>query len=183
MRIKDIHNPWRDRLIAASFKGVVYHVEQQARSSGRRMVAHEYPKRDLPYAEDMGRHIIRYQVTGYVIGPNYMLRRDELIAVLEEEGPGVLNDPYVSGDIHLLEYGSGRPLYSCERYSVTESRERGGYAMFEMVFVESGAPGNSQMQTDTRSAVTTNAEEASTTVASTFDRYLLLQIKGQWPTT
>lgn len=66
--IKNPRNPnWRARLRVAKFKGAPFYVDQQGRSSGRRTVVHEYPKRDIPYAEDMGRHALRYQITGYLI--------------------------------------------------------------------------------------------------------------------
>lgn len=133
--ISDIQQPWRMRLVPASYRGATYHVEAQARSSGRRVVVHEYPKRDSPYAEDMGRHAIRYQITGYCIGPDYQDEKEALISQLEREGSGPLVDPYLPRQFDAI----------CERYSVTEVRERGGYCVFEMLFVESGSPGNSPM--------------------------------------
>jgi prophage DNA circulation protein len=87
--------PWRLMLLPASFSGVPYHVEHQARSSGRRIVMHEYPKRNTPYAEDMGRHAIRYQVTGYLVGPSYNLTKLALITALENATGGILVDPYL----------------------------------------------------------------------------------------
>jgi hypothetical protein len=149
---------WRARLREASFKGISFHVEQQGRASGRRIVLHQYPKRDLPWAEDMGRHAIRYAMVGYVIQApikpsngrstyrthliNYDEQRDALCAVLDGEGPGPLMDPY-NPRFFLAGYDSGNPLwFAVERYNMTESRERGGYAQFEMAFVEAGIPGN-----------------------------------------
>src|SRR5262252_3747421 len=58
---------WRLKLRQASFKAAAFHVESQGRVSGRRTVLHEYPKLDVPYAEDLGLHARRYQITGYVI--------------------------------------------------------------------------------------------------------------------
>src|SRR5262245_12914699 len=109
--------PWRLRLIPASYGGVQYHVEQQARMSGRRVVVHEYPKRNTPYSEDMGRAVIRYQVTGYLIGPDYHDRKRALIAALENSEGASLVDPYLAEPKQCI----------CERYAVTETRERGGY--------------------------------------------------------
>ena len=140
---------WRLRMRQASFKGAAFHVETQGRVSGRRTVLHEYPKLDQPYAEDLGRHAVRYQVTGYVIQRwqpkagtpnvgsmdwNYDMARDRLIAALEDLGPGRLVDPYNNR--------IGPAIFQCERYTVTETRERGGYAQFEMAFVEAGALNN-----------------------------------------
>ena len=85
-----------------------YHVEQQARSGGRRVVLHEYPKRDTPYAEDMGRAATRYQISGYLIGPNYHLAKRALMAVLDSSTAGTLVDPYLPGPKQCI----------CERYSV-----------------------------------------------------------------
>jgi prophage DNA circulation protein len=118
--------PWRLSLVPASYGGVQYHVEQQARSGGRRVVLHEYPKRDTPYAEDMGRAATRYQITGYLIGPSYNFAKRALMAVLDSSDGKELIDPYLAEP----------KLCICERYNVTETRERGGYCTFEMSFVE-----------------------------------------------
>jgi prophage DNA circulation protein len=142
--------PWRIRLQPASYAGVIFHVEHQGRSSGRRVVVHEYPKRDKPYSEDMGRSVIRYQMTGYLIGPRYHITKKALINALENKAGAPLMDPYIA------EYKT----CICERYSVTETRERGGYCTFEMSFVELGAPGNNLQQVDSGSQL---KEQASTT--------------------
>jgi prophage DNA circulation protein len=136
--------PWRRRLVPASFRGAQYFVEEQARSSGRRTVTHEYPKRDKPYSEDMGRHAVRYNVTGYIIGPSYHVGKGALMRALDQEGGGQLIDPYLPLD--SLGY---TPLFVCERYSYQESRERGAYVIFSMVFVEEGEAGNAQDIVDT----------------------------------
>ena len=174
--IQHVLQPWRRRLMPAKFGRAEFHVEQQGRASGRRTVVHEYPKRDLPYAEDMGRHAIRYQMTGYVIGPYYQEEKELLLVELESEDAKVLEDPYLPLNTHLAY--NGQPfLFMCERYSVTETRERGGFAMFEMLFVEAGSPGNLEATTqdDTTGETSAAADEAGTAAAtelntaSTFD--------------
>jgi prophage DNA circulation protein len=133
--------PWRLRLQPASYMGVEFHVEHQGRSGGRRVVLHEYPKRDKPYAEDMGRAAFRYQMTGYIIGPSYHEGKRALMNALDSSEGGQLVDPYI-----------GEPkMCICERYSVSETRERGGYCQFEMTFVDLGAPGNTPEKTDSQS--------------------------------
>jgi prophage DNA circulation protein len=149
--------PWRMRLVPASFSGVQYHVEQQARSGGRRVVLHEYPKRDTPYAESMGRAAMHYQITGYLIGPNYDQTKRQLMAVLDSSDGGALVDPYL-----------GEPKTCiCERYSVTETRERGGYCTFEMAFTEVGSPGNSMAAPDTAGNVNSGATTTGASAADT----------------
>jgi prophage DNA circulation protein len=166
---------WRKKLRPASFKGAMFHVEQQARSSGRRIVPHEFPKRDTPWAEDMGRHAIRYQITGYVIqndrgmasvGRDYLFLKDRLIRALESSDPGELIDPYVPTTMHL-----GYSLkFMCERYSVTETREQGGYATFEMMFVEAGQKSNANVKSDTSSQTGAAASDANDAAASDADK-------------
>lgn len=168
---------WRRRLREAAFKGAAFHVEHQGRVSGRRTVVHEYPKLDTPYAEDMGRHAVRYQVTGYVIQRwqpkqgdsnhgnmpwNYDMARDRLIAALEDLGPGRLVDPYNNR--------IGPSLFQCERYSLTESRERGGFAQFEMAFVEAGQASFTFIDIDTTTLVTDTANSSIDAVAQILDR-------------
>lgn len=168
----------RFRVTGASFKGCSFHVEQQARSSGRRIVEHEYPKRDLPYAEDMGRHAIRYTVTGYVIdydfragfSLDYQQTKNRLIAALEQPDPGVLIDPYLPITSHL-DYGGGKALlFYCERYSVSETRQRGGYCVFEMTFVEAGVAAHTTVFQLTEQVVMDAAAAAARIAAEELDR-------------
>lgn len=136
-QISDIQNPWRSILMGeqASFRRVMFHVESGGRSSGRRTVVHEYPKRNDPYAEDMGRMARRFQFSGYLIyrpsNPlyEYTSQRKALYEALEEDDVGTLVHPvFAPGGMNAM----------CERFSMVESRERGGFTQFEMQFVEGG---------------------------------------------
>nr|MDM8590005.1 DNA circularization N-terminal domain-containing protein [Escherichia coli] len=46
---------WKDRLQDASFRGVPFKVEEESTGTGRRVETHEYPNRDKPYTEDLGK--------------------------------------------------------------------------------------------------------------------------------
>jgi prophage DNA circulation protein len=123
---------WKLQLVPASFRGATFHVDVGNRNSGRRTVIHEFPKRDVPYAEDMGVSARKFSVTGYVIGPEYFILRDLLIFALESEGSGLLTLPTmlnIIGGVFLVQ-----PL----QYSVREQRQQAGMATFDMNFVESG---------------------------------------------
>lgn len=156
--IRDIHNPWRDRYQAASFRGALFHVETEQRHGGRRTVVHEYPKRNKPYAEDMGRSAVRFTVQGYLIGPNYLDLKDALINALEQDGSGTLRLPlpFQGQDMEVM----------VMQYGITESRERGGMCGVEMDFVEAGSPGFSQVNVSTPAQVEDSAKklEDTTTV-------------------
>jgi prophage DNA circulation protein len=145
MEIRDVRNPWRDRFQTAFFRGATFHVEADTRIGGRRTALHEYPKRNDPYAEDMGRTARRFTITGYLIGPNYLTLKDQLIDALEADGPGTLRlpMPYQGSDIEVM----------VVQYQITESRQRGGMCGIEMDFVEYGKPGFANNEEATGAAV------------------------------
>ena len=164
--------PWRLQLRTAMFRQAAFHVEVMGQSSGRRIAMHEYPKRDDPYAEDMGRRAKTYDVTGYLIendprlGLDYRRARNDLILACEAEGPGLLILPTLP-ELQV----------ACLTYQVTENRERGGYCIFAMRFVEYGKPGNQITFTNTQgnAAAATAAlnVQAGTQFADTLARWNL----------
>jgi len=86
---------WQDRYLDASFRGVPFFVDRANTSGGRKTVLHEFPERDLPFAEDLGRASRLFNVTGYIIGEDYFEQRDRLIAAcFDKSGPGILIHPY-----------------------------------------------------------------------------------------
>lgn len=135
---------WRDELLPARFDNCLFHVETGAREGGRRIVVHEYPKRDIPYSEDMGRSATTFSVRGYcIVYPrdlsddpqmalytrDYRVARDILQERLDRAGPGTLQLP------------TYRPVKCvCQRYRMTEEQKLGGYVVFDMQFVELGVP-------------------------------------------
>lgn len=155
-------NPWRDKYQQASFRGAIFHTESDGRSSGRRVALHQYPHRDTPYAEDLGRRAVQHPVTGYLIGPNYIGPRDALIDALEKEGPGQLIHPLL------------RPMQVvCTNYTVTETRERGGYCSFEMMFVEAGSDAGSSPSQATSASAQAAASAASASAAANFNSQVI----------
>jgi prophage DNA circulation protein len=129
---------WRSSLRRASFRGAQFHVDTGVRESARRIVNHEFPKRNVPYAEDMGRRAREFTVRGYIIvyprdtgdllqQKNYIPARDSLILALETDGPANLQLPLL-----------GVLNCACTRYRVTEEDKLGGFCTFDMTFTEYG---------------------------------------------
>lgn len=143
--------PWRMRLQPASYNGVLFHVDLNARASGRRIALHEFPKKDIPYAEDMGRRAKRFTIAAYVIGPNFEDQRDALIEQFEAEGNGRL----------VLPTSTDEKIVVVDSYSVTERRERGGYAELEINFIEAGQDISGIVQPDTQGAINQSTNDAS----------------------
>lgn len=149
---------WQDQLRPSSFRGVEFRVEEAIRGGGRRQALFEFPKRDQPYAEDMGRRARRFTVQAYLIGPNYPQQRDALIDALEQEGPGPL--------VHYL-YGEFDA--SVDNYTVSESRERGGLCRIDMQFMEAGQAPASDEPEDTQAKTKSAADDATTASGAAAD--------------
>lgn len=120
---------WQDRLQKASFRGVEFQVESDDAAFGRRVQLHEYPTRDKPYAEDMGRKAREIGITAFLVGPEYMAARDRLLAAVEESGPGTLVHPW---------YGQLTVVVKDDGCRVTHSRDEGGLCRIQLAFVEAG---------------------------------------------
>jgi prophage DNA circulation protein len=129
---------WRDDLMPASFRNAYFHCESNARESGRRIVEHEFPKKDLPYAEDMGRMARSFTIRAYLIVfqreqdsslfmKDYRIPRDRLIDALEREGPGELQLPT-----------QPKQIVVCTRYRLNEEERFGGYCTMDITFQEYG---------------------------------------------
>jgi len=119
---------WRDEYRPGAFRGVPFHLKSSSSTGGRRTVLNEFPLRDTPMTEDMGRRARQFNLTLTLIGPDYMAQRDRLIEALETFGPGTLMHPF-RGELLVAVLGD----YSCE-----ESTEQGGLARISVTFVEAG---------------------------------------------
>lgn len=149
---------WRDTLRPNSFRGVPFNVEEGGLSGGRRIALFEFPKRDDPFPEDMGRRARRFTITGYVVGPNYTIERDALIFALEQEGPGIL--------VHQT---LGQRLVVAEPFSARESTRRGGMCEIEMTFTEAGASMTSRIVAATQPDVSSKADALEGTAVQAAD--------------
>jgi prophage DNA circulation protein len=147
--IRDIKVPWRDELLPASFRGKMFHVEAGSKESGRRVVVHEFPKRDFPYSEDMGQRTMEFSVRGYIVTfptdtgidlyrRDYRVARNALIDALEQFGPAPLQLPTLAPFMVM-----------CPQYRWSEEERAGGFCTFDMTFVEYGvAPSTTSISTE-----------------------------------
>lgn len=82
----------------ASWKGVAFLVDDSSGEFGRRAVLHEYPARDLPESEDLGRAPRKISITAFFIGTDAAdawEKAQRLIAAMESAGPGALIHPWL----------------------------------------------------------------------------------------
>lgn len=126
---------WIDRMAKASFRGLEFLTDSHDAKSGRRLVVHEFPGRDVPEVEDMGAKAWDWRLSAYFIGPDYDLARNAFLAVLAEPGADWLQHPWL-----------GMLWVRAHTWSVQESNEKGGYCTVSVEFVEGG--GSLQPTTD-----------------------------------
>lgn len=119
---------WRGRLRDASFRGVPFSVEDDESTFGRRVQVHEYPNRDKPWTEDLGRATRRLTINAYLVGDDYADRRDRLIGAIETAGPGTLVHP---------QYGEMQGSIDGQ-VRITHSSTEGRMCRVSFQFVESG---------------------------------------------
>lgn len=163
---------WREQLRPASFRGVPFGVDGTDASGGRRVALHEYPNRDLPYAEDMGRKAREFAVDGFVLGADYMAARDALIDALERSGPGVLVHPY-----------RGTQRVQVTDYRIRESSTEGGLARFSISFVEAGTLESPTVAVDTAAAVSARADSALAAAKNHFSGKFSVDGQPGWVTS
>jgi len=166
---------WRDTLEEASFRGVQFGVIERGFATGRRAVVHEYPRRDVPFTEDLGRKARRFSVRAFVIGDDYTTRRDALLDACERAGPGEYVDRWL-----------GTRQVICEQFRLTENMREGAFARFDLEFAEAGsnvvpAPirGNVPVLGPVLESVISAIEEAFTLGFDTLTGNSFLQTEGE----
>ena len=106
----------------------LFRLDSYETATGRRAEVHEYPLRNVPNAEDLGRKARRFNFAAYVLGHLWELQRDMLLNACEADGPGTLVHPF-----------HGEHTVVCETCTVSESRQGGQrMATFQLSFVEAG---------------------------------------------
>ncbi|MCH5556895.1 DNA circularization protein [Pseudomonas syringae] len=114
---------WRDSLLPASFRGVGFFIEKAVVPAGRKGQLHEFPQRDEPYFESLGKQSKVHTLTGFVVGPDCFEQRDRLLQALEQEGAGELVHPWL-----------GRVQVQVGECGVTHNLSEGGLVRLDLKF-------------------------------------------------
>lgn len=118
---------WLDRFQRASFRGVEFRVEAHASGTSRRLSVHEFPGLDKKLIFDLGRGVDTIRMRAYVVGENYDLQRNALVAACQQAGPGTLVHPYL-----------GSLQVRCTDVRWEERSTVGGIATLALTFIEAG---------------------------------------------
>ncbi|MDH4449210.1 MAG: DNA circularization N-terminal domain-containing protein [Rhodoferax sp.] len=141
-------------LVGASFRGVFFHTVVSELRVGRRNVVNEFPQRDDPSVDDLGRKARRVVVDAYVLGQDHFAQRDKLVEAFEAKGSGELIHPRF-GVLNVALDGDA---------SLKEEADKGGMTRITATFVVDGKTVFPAARTSTVSlleAATNAADEAS----------------------
>ncbi|UXY12079.1 DNA circularization N-terminal domain-containing protein [Kosakonia sp. ML.JS2a] len=152
---------WKDRLVDASFRGVAFKVETEDAGVGRRVETHEFPNRDKPYTEDLGKVSFRPNISAYVIGEDCYDQRDRLIEALNKPGPGTLIHPSY-GEVKVCVDGEAR---------VSTTASDGRMVRFDLRFVEAGELSYPTSGAATAQNLTTSCSALDDCISNNFDNF------------
>ncbi|WP_122364306.1 DNA circularization protein, partial [Pseudomonas coronafaciens] len=114
---------WRDSLLPASFRGVGFFIEKAVVPVGRKGQLHEFPQRDEPYFESLGKQSQIHTLTAFIVGRDCFEQRDRLLQALEQEEAGELVHPWL-----------GRLQVQVGECSVTHNLNEGGLVRLDLKF-------------------------------------------------
>ncbi|VEF08433.1 prophage PSPPH01, DNA circulation protein [Pseudomonas fluorescens] len=114
---------WRDEMLPASFRGVSFLIPQASVPIGMKVQLHEFPQRDEPYAEQLGKQAQVHRLVCWIIGDDCFERRDKFIEALQKPGAGELVHPWL-----------GRMQVKAGEAEVTHEYTQGGMASFAVTF-------------------------------------------------
>lgn len=115
---------WRDDIFPASYNDVPFNILEHDASGGRRVDVHEFPNRDRATLIDLGRKATELSVDAIVVGDDYLVRRDRLLAELDRGGVGRLSHPFL-----------GLQRVAVRGWRLAETIERGRACRISMTFV------------------------------------------------
>lgn len=148
---------WIDNLRPASFKGIPFEVEDTDTDTGRRSQLHEYPNRDTPFNEDLGKKAERYSFVAFILGDDCLDRAAELRNACKNGGSGTLIHP-----------AFGTALVDCESCKVSYSFREGRMARISLSFVEHGQETYPDESTDLVDSVYSAADKLEAATINNF---------------
>lgn len=157
---------WRDELRPASFRGVPFLVDGSDQKLGRRAVQNEYPGRDEPYSEDMGRRAWADSIQAFVLGDDHLQQAARLADALNQYGPGELVHPYI-----------GTRQVQIGEVSLSHSSREGGKSTFTIEVMEAGPAQSPSVAANTDIALQGSCSAAQAALEEDFlERYDLARL-------
>ena len=148
---------WRDKLLPASFRGISFLIPQASVPVGMKGQLHEFPQRDTPFFEQMGKQSQVHKMTAWVIGDDCFERRDKLVEALETPGGGELVHPWL-----------GRMQVKAGECEMSHDLMGGGMVSFDLTFYPDEPLKTPAAKVNTQAQVVKSSESLLT---SSLNRY------------
>lgn len=150
---------WRDRYQQGSFRGIPFQIESGDDERSQRVIAHEFPARDKPFIENLGKKANRFTVEAFLVGDDYLEQRDSLQNACTQGGSGKLIHPYY-----------GTLTVHCDSIRARHDRNEMRMVRITMSFVEVGDLVPIVSVIDTKAKVLLTASDVISAQKSDFER-------------
>ncbi len=161
---------WRRQWRAGSYKGIPFFIESHELSGGNRNVVHEFPQKNTPYTQPLGRKARAYTLELYVLGDDVWSQRDAMIAACE--------DGFESGDLVHPYFKETKKVF-VDDFRVFEDKGNGRVAKFTITFREEGSPDFPSSTKDGPFALLQKAIAVKNAVSAAFQTaYQVTQLPG-----
>lgn len=149
---------WITELQPASWRGVPFGVISSQYTAGRRVSVHEYPGRNVPWVEDMGRATRVISFSGFVVGDDVYAQARHLLGACEQKGYGTLIHPTLGR----------RTVALVSPVTAVESAEDGRAVRLSFQFVETLGPTSPTIATDSSSGISLASATAFLGIPTSF---------------
>jgi prophage DNA circulation protein len=150
-----------DRQIPSRLGGVPFGIASISGEAGRRVVSLEFPGRDRPSSEDLGRAARRWSVEAVLVGPDFDVELQRWRALVESAGPHEFDHPTL-GKIHVVLDGKAKESI--------DYNDAAGSARLSFAVVESGEEDDHlAVAVSTSAALSAASVATSVALASAFE--------------
>lgn len=150
---------WRERYQQGSFRGIQFHIESGDDERAQRLVVHEFPAREKPYLESLGKKANKFTIEAFLVGDDYLEQRDNLQDACIQPGTGKLVHPFY-----------GEITVQCESIRCRHDRSEMRMVRVSMSFIEIGDLNPITSFISTQAKVLKSAQEAVSSQKTTFER-------------
>lgn len=143
--------------LLASWRGVIFGVENYTNKLGRRIAIHEYPYKDTVWPEDLGSGRKQFNFRGFLNGPLAAVQHAAMLLAVDKPGLGTLTHP-------VLGVFTGVITSFASHYS----KEAGGVFELDFTFTEGAEPTYPGAATDWLSKINLGALNVFSTAGTWF---------------
>jgi len=143
----------------AEYMGVKFEALEGTDALGNRLVIHEYPNRNTPYVENMGRKTRKLTLKAVCSGDDWESKRDAIITAIENKKPATLIHP---------SYGKIENM-ACEECNISTSYVNGkGKCDIDLTFIDAGKDQFPAAKVNTQDLVNIKAEASKSIIQQAF---------------